>query len=260
MQSIEGFYGRGREEWIVQYIYEPNLKNYEDLSSGRVLYNAPGATAFPVRLASEIIQRCFEILKQKGHAGPYSIYDPCCGGAYILTTIAMLHGQYINKLFASDIQPELIQLADKNLSLLTIEGMERRKEELQQLYNSYQKPSHLEALESVSRLARMVDRSNLSEAICFQRDITAVVNDNRLQKINIVISDVPYGDIVSWHSEDANPLDLFFANSYEALDGDYSVLAVIADKSQKIRHDQFKRIQHFKVGKRQVGIFEPVHR
>ena len=40
------------------YKFAVNKLNYEDLSSGRVLYNAPGLTGFPVRLVDEIVQRC----------------------------------------------------------------------------------------------------------------------------------------------------------------------------------------------------------
>ena len=55
--------------------------HYEDLASGRVLYNQHGTTAFPVRLASEIFLRAKQHLTRKGNAGPYHLYDPCGGGA-----------------------------------------------------------------------------------------------------------------------------------------------------------------------------------
>ncbi|MBG9795269.1 hypothetical protein ABD76_23525 [Paenibacillus dendritiformis] len=42
----------------MEYFFEKKHSGYEDFASGRVLYNARGTTAFPVRLASEIIQRC----------------------------------------------------------------------------------------------------------------------------------------------------------------------------------------------------------
>lgn len=46
----------------MQYRFEKLKESYEDLSSGRVLYNTPGISAFPVRLASKIAMRCFSIL------------------------------------------------------------------------------------------------------------------------------------------------------------------------------------------------------
>ena len=37
-------------------------EDHSDLSSGRVLYSLPGASAFPIRLMSEIFQFCYEYL------------------------------------------------------------------------------------------------------------------------------------------------------------------------------------------------------
>ena len=59
----------------MKYKFETIKKDYGDFSSGRVLYNAAHTTAFPVRLASEIIQRAFHILRKNGANGPYKIYD-----------------------------------------------------------------------------------------------------------------------------------------------------------------------------------------
>lgn len=64
----------------MKYKFETMNKDYSDFSSGRVLYNVANTTAFPVRLASELIQRAFNILEKDGARGPYKIYDPCCGG------------------------------------------------------------------------------------------------------------------------------------------------------------------------------------
>lgn len=68
-------------EGIMSYMFEMEDKNYEDFASGRVLYNQHGTTSFPARLGSEIFLRCEQFLYKAGVDGPYSIYDPCCGGA-----------------------------------------------------------------------------------------------------------------------------------------------------------------------------------
>jgi hypothetical protein len=39
-----------------------NLSNFEDYSSGRVIYGGVGATNFPVRLSNQIFQLCVDIL------------------------------------------------------------------------------------------------------------------------------------------------------------------------------------------------------
>ena len=79
----------------MKYKFAVDKEDYTDFASGRVLYSAPGTTGFPVRLTSEILQRAFAILGTGGHNGPYTIYDPCCGGAFLLTTIGFLFPERI---------------------------------------------------------------------------------------------------------------------------------------------------------------------
>ncbi|BFH16114.1 hypothetical protein J6TS7_11870 [Paenibacillus dendritiformis] len=245
----------------MEYIFETKQNGYEDFASGRVLYNARGTTAFPVRLASEIMQRCFRHLEGKGNDEPYAVYDPCCGGAYMLTVVGLLHGHRMKRVVASDVNPEVLGIAEKNLSLLSADGMSRRKKELAYLLGQYNKPSHREALESVEKLAPLLTRSNIEETCSFHHDVTATAAaDLPVQAggIDIVLTDLPYGEIVHWQSECGNPLSRFFDNMYARLEPERSVMAVIADKRQKLRHDKFRRLEAFKVGKRQVAIFEPI--
>jgi len=246
-------------ELEMKYIYERSKSSYEDFASGRVLHNAQGTTAFPVRLASEIIQRCLRILEDKGSKGPYSLYDPCCGGAYLLTVIGLLHNEMIHEIFASDINENILGIAEKNLSLLSAKGLNRRKQQIKADAQLYNKQSHLSALESAERLSHRIIGSNVEKAIAFQSDITNS-NDRhkRLHRINIVMTDLPYGDIVTWRSKSSVPLTDFFENVHRLLDPSYSVLAVIGDKSQKLKHEKFKRVEQVKIGKRQVALFEPI--
>lgn len=242
----------------MEYIYERN-KTFEDFASGRVLYNAYGTTAFPVRLASEIIQRCFQILRVKGAKGPYSIYDPCCGGAYLLTVIGLLHNDKINSIFASDINHDVLGIAKKNLSLLTVDGLNQRKKQIKEYIELYNKASHISALESADRLDQFIFESNIESVTTFQSDVTISNHHNEINnKINIVITDLPYGDTVTWKSKSLHPIVDFFRNMFEILDHSHAVLAVIANKSQKLKHEKFRRIEHVKIGKRQLAIFEPI--
>ncbi|GIP16374.1 hypothetical protein J40TS1_20160 [Paenibacillus montaniterrae] len=243
----------------MKYIYETNKTSYEDFASGRVLYNAHGTTSFPVRLASEIIQRCFQILEAKGSKGPYSLYDPCCGGAYLLTVIGLLHHDKIKSIFASDINDDALRIAEKNLSLLSINGLNKRKQQIKQYIQLYNKASHISALESAERLSQLISDSNIEQVSAFQSDVTASTHNSSIpDKINIVMTDLPYGDIVTWRSNSPDPLADFFANVFESLDPSHSVLAVIADKGQKLKHEKFKRLELVKIGKRQMVIFEPI--
>ena len=155
----------------MKYIYENEQKNYQDFASGRVLYNQKGATAFPVRLASEIFLRSKAYLEERGHDGTITIYDPFCGGAYLLTVLGFLHGRYLSRIIASDIDENILNLARRNLALLTTDGLEQRIEEIKNNLLLYGKESHEEALESALSLkALQADINEGLEIECFQAD------------------------------------------------------------------------------------------
>ncbi|QHW29394.1 hypothetical protein GZH47_00155 [Paenibacillus rhizovicinus] len=238
------------------YMYEKYDQNYEDFASGKVLYNAHGTTSFPVRLASEIIQRCFRLLEIKGNNGPYSLYDPCCGGAYMLTVTGLMHGHRITNIYASDVDHEVLQVAERNLSLLTPSGLARRKEQLTRLTALFQKKSHEEALASLERLDEHLETSILEETYVSQVDITSNEKSSSHRDISIVMTDLPYGDKVNWRTDSPDPISDFFDQILKRINPDHSVVAVITNKGQKLKHKRFKKLQYFKIGKRQIGIFE----
>lgn len=245
----------------MEYLFETSARSYEDFASGRVLYNAQGTTAFPVRLASEIAQRCFRLLEGKGDNGRYSVYDPCCGGAYMLTVIGLLHGNRIKSIYASDSNADVLGIADKNLSLLTTDGLTRRKAELLKLIELFGKPSHRDAISSADRLSGLLANSSIESIATFAADITKhgqTTKQELCRNLNLVITDLPYGDIVSWTGDSVDPVNDLFELVHERMEPSRSVLAIISDKSQKLKHDKFNRIQTIKVGKRVVGIFEPI--
>jgi len=235
------------------YKFETTKKDFSDFSSGRVLYNAPNTTAFPVRLASEIIQRAFHILEINGANKPYKIYDPCCGGGFLLTTIGFLYHNLISEFIATDYDIKVLEIAKKNLSLLSKEGLDRRSEELRRYIEEFGKESHIQALKSIDNLETLIGEENI-KIKCMQRDITDM-STFPIEKVNILITDIPYGIIVDWTSDSEDPIQSLFENSYKALDKNHSVMVVIADKKTKLKHKLFKRIEYFKVGKRQVAFF-----
>jgi 23S rRNA (guanine2535-N1)-methyltransferase len=259
---------RANEERVsisVEYRYERTAHNYEDFASGRVLYNAQGTTSFPVRLTSEIVQRCFALLQERGNNGPYTIYDPCCGGAAMLTTIGLMHGSSIRAIYASDADSRVLGIAENNLALLTAEGMERRRKQIEELYGAYGKSSHQDALGSIDRLEARLTGSRLERTTCFQAD--AVQADERRDQlladgVDLIMTDLPYGSIVQWdggaNADASDLLQRLFDQAHARLKPGLSVLAVVADKSQKLRHERFERVQHFKIGKRHVGLFVPI--
>jgi len=242
----------------MKYKFETDKKDFSHFASGRVLYNAANTTAFPVRLASEIIQRSFYILEGKGFFGPYKIYDPCCGGGFLLATIGLLYYDKISEIIATDFNNEVLETARKNLSLLSREELNRRKKEIEGYIEAFGKESHMQALKSVEYFETLIGERNI-RIKCMQRDITDK-KDFPITGVNIIITDIPYGNIVNWKGVNEAPISSLFENCYKALDKKASVLVIVADKKTKLEHNLFKRIEHFKLGKRQIGFFEPIIR
>lgn len=72
--------------------------------------------------------------------------------------LGMLNPGRISRIWASDIDPDMLDVAGRNLSLLTRSGMETRIAQLRRLYERYEKPVHLEAIASARRLMGKLPR------------------------------------------------------------------------------------------------------
>lgn len=238
----------------MEYKFAPN-KNYEDLSAGRVIYHKKGFSNFPARLASEIFMRCCEKIEPQNNL---KIYDPCCGGGYLLTTLGFLHHDKIAEIYASDISNEAVQLASENLNLLTIAGLEDRKSQLHSLYDNYQKESHKEAISSAIKLVDKIPENVKIQT--FTRNVLASPStDIQLPLFDIIMTDVPYGGLVDWQAEGLSQegcdnislmVDHLAKNVKET-----GVIAIVSDKKQKIISD-CERVVKFQVGKRKIEIFK----
>ena len=230
-------------------------ENYEDYSSGRVIYGAPMATNFPVSLTLDIYKRCSEYLNSKGNHGPYKIYDPFCGVAYSLTVLGFFNGKNIKEIIASDIDKTALEFAHKNLSLLSTKGMDNRIKELKKFIKDYQKDSHKEALISAEKLKDITHELSINVTE-FQFDILSNTSlPKSVNKIDMVITDVPYGKLTNWVSlsKEENPMQIFLDKIKNRLN-DNSVVAIVLNKKQEVSLDGFKKIKSFKLGKRKILI------
>ena len=245
----------------MEYKFATERKDYADLASGHVFYSLPGHPAFPIRLASEIYQRCLELRGQV--TSPCTIYDPCCGAAYHLSVIAYLHWDSICRVICSDIDEKAVQMAERNLGLLTPGGMERRGREISAMVRLFDKESHNSALESISRLqeqVRVLTAIRPIQTHVFQANaiepasLRAGLQDAR---IDILFSDIPYGQHSQWEQTEApRPIWDMLEAIYEFL-SPQSIVAIASDKLQKVRHEKYKRLEKFQIGKRQVMILRP---
>lgn len=241
----------------MQYKYAREAQDYSDLSSGRVLYSLPGHPAFPVRLASEIFQRCvaFRLVFYEEQS-PCTLYDPCCGTAYLLTILALLHSGSIRRIIGSDIDEKAVDLAKKNLGLIDPAGMERRIDEIARMIEQYNKDSHKDALKSASNLQHQISALRRTDPLTvhvFQANAldAQTIANNIAGSVDIVMTDVPYGRHSQWGDKTSDSL----GSMLDALAGSLSptnVVAIISDKQQKASHPGYQRIEQFQVGKRRV--------
>lgn len=223
--------------------------NFEDFASGRVLYGGRGIPNFPVRLLNEIYGRAKSYAAKKTDL---IVYDPCCGGGYALTVLGFCNNREIRCLYGSDIDENMVAHAKKNTALLTEAGMQERKAEIRQLYAEFGKESHQEALISCEKLQSMCENAVQTEV--FIADCT-----KPLPQItpDLIITDVPYGNLVEWESGEALSIDEMLEQLWY-IAHEETILAVCMDKKQKLSSTRWKRLEKQNVGKRRFEILKKV--
>lgn len=248
------------------YKFTPERENYEMYASGGVFYALPGHTSFPVRLSVEMFRRSVA-LRHSIDTRPLVLYDPCCGGAYHLATLAFFDWHKIARIVAADINADAVALATRNLSLLSVDGLDRRIVEITDMYRQYGKESHATFLQHAETLRQRLISLSSNHSIethVFQADAT----DNLPalwagKKADIVVTDIPYGWHVNWHP-DTQALAQGTAPIQRALQtllpllATQAVVAVAANKQDRIQHEAFKRLARMQVGKRQVVFLRPI--
>lgn len=240
------------------YTFATEDQDFSDYASGRVIYNLPGLPAFPVRMASEMFQRAAAHLPTRRLA----LYDPCCGGAYHLAALGFLHGARIASILASDVDNRALELAQRNLALLTPQGLARREGEIRQMLAAYGKGSHAEALQSLSTLRKQQAANGLVPSRVFQANALApeaLRHGVAGEAIDLVLSDIPYGLMTGWQlPETGRELDQSpawrFLEALQAVLQPGVLVAIAADKGQKIAHPGYRRLDRFQIGKRQAVI------
>jgi 23S rRNA G2445 N2-methylase RlmL len=256
------FISRWYSGFVMDYRFAVERPDYSHLASGHVFYSLPGHPAFPVRLASEIFQRCLDWRRRAGKMAPCTLFDPCCGAGYSLSVVAFLHREALQEVIGADVDPVAVECAQRNLSLLALEGLERRRVELETLLAHFGKTSHREALHSAALL-----REQLLAPPClpplaawaFQADATrgeALCENLAGRTVDVVFSDVPYGQRSHWEGDaSSTPLHAMLDALLNIL-APAGLVAIAADKSVKLAHPRYRRLEQFQVGKRRIAIFQ----
>lgn len=247
------------------YRFATERRDYSDLAAGRVLRVLPGFPALPVRLADEVFQRCVALRGRAGPQGRLVLYDPCCGGAYHLSVLGLLHAGLLHKVIGSDVDPEAVRVAGQNLELLSVDGLAQRAQALERLAAQFGRPSHHDALASALGLRAGLERAlggrQLERELFVADALSGPALRERLggQRVDLVVTDVPYGSLAQWRSDPAReegrePIWALLDALGEVLEPG-GVVGVVADKRQKAAHPAFRRAEQFQVGRRRVGIF-----
>ena len=249
----------------MEYKYTQAHASYEMYAAGGVFYSAPGLTAFPVRLAVEIFRRCQALRAAQGADGPAVVYDPCCGSGYHLATMAYFNWDQIAGIYASDIDEDALRVAARNLSLLTLNGMDRRIAELTDLQQQYGKVSHRVALMHAEEL-----RQHLVGAVAHHPLVTQIFRADATNaaavyaalpeaKVDIVLTDIPYGRLAGWGVDSLalvqgnDPIHQLLESLLPVL-SDHAVLAIAAAKKDKLVHRSYARLARLQVGTRQIAL------
>jgi tRNA G10 N-methylase Trm11 len=244
------------------YRFATEAPNYSDLASGRVFYSLAGQPAFPIRLASEIFQRCLALRQKNGLSGRGVLYDPCCGAGYLISLLGYLHRAEIRAVLGSDINPAAVAVAERNLELLHEAGLKRRMAEIAELARRYGKESHRQALQSClvirEHLRQTTERFPLATR-AFQADAfdgQALSQGLNGAQVDLVLTDVPYGLHSVWQGAHSGEAVWALLDALQGVLVPGGLVAAAADKQQKVAHDRYQRLERFQVGKRKVTILK----
>lgn len=169
-----------------------------DLAPGVVLHSAPGQPAFPVRLAVELFRRARHDLGRER----VTLWDPMCGSGYLLTVLGLLERPNLDAVLGTDVSDDALGLAERNLALLAPDGLDERADERRRQAEEFAKPQYEESALAAERLReRLVGDGG---ALPARTAAASVLDPEALRAAldglspDLVVTDVPYGERVSW--------------------------------------------------------------
>lgn len=227
----------------MRFQYAPDM-SYKDVGSGHVLYSAPGFPAFPARLSIELFERA----RHAVGVSRASLWDPMCGAGGMATTLGLTCSDSLRQILATDICGDAVSLAQRNLKLISSEGLAHRSEELRQIGAD---PSRIVSAE---RLAKGIKGQviKVRAAVADSTDRKALLDLN-VGNVDIVLTDLPYGAQTHWQSASETPL-LAMLDALRHVLPRHSVM-VFASTDRRAFDGAPKAFRSFKYGRRTIKMY-----
>lgn len=230
----------------MQYRHTSADTNYEDLASGSVLRSAPGFPGFPVRLASELFSLGRDDLSLNR---PLVLYDPFCGSGQLVSGLGFLHQPQLAHIVGSDVSEEAVRLASQNLALLGADGLRERVASLQSMHTEFGKDSHARAILAAGRLGQLPGQEpKVTTGAADALDAVQVRQLLGPTKVDLVISDLPYGDQTTWSGSQDRPVDTLLDVLGAALPAD--AVVVLVGRGRKLPGGSGQSYRTLRIGTR----------
>ena len=237
------------------YRFAVTRENHAELAPGAVLHSAPGFPAFPVRLASEMFRRAAAARS----SSPLTVWDPCCGSGYLLTVVALRHRRDVARVIGTDIDPAALDLARRNLALLSRQGLTARSSTLRERGDLFDKPAYSVAAVAALQLARaLAARGGDVPHAAAQADVFDPAQLRRAldgERPGLVLTDVPYGEQTVWGGAHAGTGVAGMLRAVSAVLDDDAVLAVATRGRSVVGRGEVRPLDALRVGTRAVALF-----
>jgi tRNA G10 N-methylase Trm11 len=122
------------------------------------------------------------------------------------------------------------------------------------LIKKYNKKSHVDALHNLKNIY-----GNIKHEIKINTFIANTLKKYELRNKNfcadIIITDVPYGDLVAWSDKTDDQISVLL-NTIIPVINKTSIIAITHDKGQKINNEKYERLKKYKIGHRIIEILQ----
>jgi tRNA G10 N-methylase Trm11 len=112
----------------------------------------------------------------------------------------------------------------------------------------------MDALKSVDNLAQYIKHEIITNTF-----VTDILKGNALHNkgfcADIVITDVPYGNLARWTEETNNAIDMLLHTIIPVINMD-TIIVIIHNKNQKINNQEYKKLRKYKVGHRLIEMMK----